>query len=97
MLKVRTKIAVAGFHREEIAEGLEDFLAEFKDRPYLTNPHAEWDSEQDLLLVTVETEGDNPKLESEGVFDEIWDCVIAYFNFSSERVSFNILESELIR
>jgi len=61
------------------------------------NPQAVWDAEQKVLLVTVETEGDDPKLESEGVFDEIWDCVIACFNFSSERISFNILEAGLIR
>ena len=97
MPKVRTKISVAGLNREEIAEGLQDFLAEFKERPWLTNPRTEWDSERNLLLVTIETEGDDPKLESEGVFDEIWDCVIAYFNFSSERISFNILEAELVQ
>ena len=96
MSKVRTKISVAGFNREEIAEGLQDFLAEFKERPWLTNPHAEWDSERDLLLVTIETEGADPKLEAEGVLDEIRDCVIAYFTFSSERISFNILEAESV-
>ena len=96
MSKVRTKISVAGFNKAEIAEGLQDFLAEFKERPLLTNPQAEWDSERSLLLVTIETEGDDPKLESEGVFDEIWDCVAAYFSFSSERISFDILEAELI-
>jgi hypothetical protein len=96
MPKVRTKISVAGFNREEIAEGLQDFLAEFQERPWLTNPHAEWDSDRSLLLVTIETEGDDPKLEAEGVFDEIWDCVIAYFTFSSERISFDILDAELV-
>ena len=96
MSKVRTKISVAGFSEAEIVEGLQDFLAEFKERPWLTNPVAEWDSERDLLLVTIETEGDDSKLEAEGVFDEVWDCVIAYFSFSSERISFNILEAELI-
>jgi len=96
MSKVRSKISVAGFKSEEIAEGLKDFLAEFKQRPWLTNPQAEWDSERSLLLVTIETEGDDPKLESEGVFDEVWDCVQAYFNFSSERISFDILEAKLL-
>lgn len=96
MAQVRTKISVSGFNDAEITEGLQDFLAEFKERPWLTNPKAEWDSERKLLLVTIETEGDDPKLEAEGVFDEVWDCVIAYFNFSSERVSFDILEAEFI-
>jgi hypothetical protein len=97
MSQVRTKISVAGFDDIEIAESLQDLLAEFNERPWLMNPQAEWDTVQKVLLVTVETEGDDPKLESEGAFDEIWDCVIACFSFSSERISFNILEAELTR
>jgi hypothetical protein len=97
MAKVRTKISVAGFNDAEIAEGLQDFLAEFKERPWLTNPQTEWDSERSLLLITIETEGDDPKLESEGVVDEVWDCLAAYFSFSSERIGFDILEAKLIR
>jgi hypothetical protein len=96
MPKARTKISVAGFNDAEIAEGFQDFPAEFKERPWLTNPQAEWDSERSLLVVTIETEGDDPKLESESVFDEVWDCVAAYFSFSSERISFDILEAKLI-
>jgi len=96
MAQVRTKISVAGFNDAEIVEGFQDFLAEFKERPWLVNPKAEWDLERKLLLVTIMTEGDDPKLEAEGVFDEVWDCVIACFNFSSERISFDILEAELI-
>lgn len=96
MPKIRIKISVAGFNDAEIAGGLQDFLAEFKERPWLTNPQAEWDSKRSLLLVTIETEGDDPKLESEGVFDEVWDCVAAYFSFSSEAISFNIMEAKLI-
>jgi len=96
MSKVRTKISVAGFNEAEIAEGLQDFLAEFKERPWLTNLQAEWDSERSLLLVKIETEGDDPQLESEGVFDEVWDCVAAYFGFSFKRISFDILEAKLI-
>lgn len=42
--------------------------------------------------MTVETEGDDPRLEAEGVFDEVWDCVIAAFD-SSGTVSFDILEA----
>ncbi len=36
MSKVRTQISVAGFNGEEIAEGLQDFLAGLKERPWLT-------------------------------------------------------------
>jgi hypothetical protein len=96
MARVCTKISVAGFNDSEIAEGLQDFIAEFQERQWLANPRVEWDSERRLLLVTIVTEGDDPKFESEAVLDEIWDCVIAYFKFSSERISLDILEAELI-
>ena len=62
MAKVRTKISIAGFTHGEIAEGLGDFLAELRDRPWLINPRAEWASERTLLLVTIETEGDDPPI-----------------------------------
>lgn len=96
MAKVRTRISVAGFYDAEIGEALEDFLAEFNERPWLANPKAEWDSERKILLVTIETEGNDPKREAEAVFDEVWDCVIAHFNFSSEGISFDILEADFI-
>ena len=96
MAHVRTRISAAGFNEAEIAKGLQDFIAEFQERQWLINPRVEWDSERKLLLITIVTEGDDPKFESEAVFDEIWDCVIAYFKFSSERISFDILEAELI-
>ncbi len=96
MSRVRTKISVAGFSDAEIAAGFQNFLAEFRERSHLMNPRAAWDSARQLLLVSIETEGDDPKLESKLVFDEIWDCVIACFTFSSERISFDILEAELI-
>jgi hypothetical protein len=96
MAKIRTKISVSGFNEAEITAGLEDFRQEFSERFWLENPNAIWDSDRNLLIVTVETEGGDPKNEAEGVLDEIRDCVIACFNFSSERVSFDILEAEFI-
>ena len=62
MSRVRTKISVAGFNDAEIAESLQDFLAEFSERPWLMNPQAEWDTERKLLVVTAETEGDDRSL-----------------------------------
>ncbi len=95
MTQVRTKISVSGFNDAEIAEGLSYFRQYLGERLWLINPKAVWDSERSLLLVTIETEGENPKLESEGTFDEVWDCVVAAFK-SSETISFDILEAELI-
>ena len=90
--------AVQALYQQEM-EGtpVPRLLREFHERPWLMNPQAEWEAEQKVLLITIETEGDDAKLQSEGVLDEIRDCVIAYFNFSSERVCFNILEAALIR
>jgi hypothetical protein len=47
-------------------------------------------------MITIEAEGDNPQVESEGTFDEVWDCVIAAFN-ASGTVSFDILGAEILR
>ena len=96
MAQVRTKISVAGFNNAEIAEGLPDFLAELGERPWLVNAQAEWDAARSLLLVTMETQGNDPELESQGVLDEVWDCVIACINFAFGEISFNIVEAKLI-
>lgn len=71
MPSVRTKLSVAGFNDAEIGEGLQDFLAEFKERPWLANPKVEWDSESKLLLVIIEGEGNDPKLEAEAILTSI--------------------------
>jgi hypothetical protein len=92
MSLIRTKISVAGLNESEAAEGLPSFREYIDGRAWLLNPKAEWDGEGECLRVTVETEGDDAKLEAEGVFDEVWDCVIAAFD-SSESLSFDILEA----
>lgn len=84
---------MAALKDANVAEGLPYFRQHLGERPRLLNPHAEWDAKQSRLLVTIETEGDDPTLESEGVFDEVWDCVIAAFD-ASETVSFNIRGAE---
>ena len=93
MARIRTKISVTGFNEAEIAEGMPYFRRYLRERPWLIEPIAEWDSQEKRLLVTIETEGDDPKLESKGAFDEVWDCVIAAFGFSSERITLDILEA----
>ncbi len=94
MVRIRTRIAVTGFTDAEVAEGMLYFRQYLRERPWLIEPKAEWNPQETRLLVTIETEGDDPKLESEGVFDEVWDCMIAAFCFSSERITFNILEAQ---
>jgi len=94
MARIRTRISVTGFNDAEISEGMLYFRQYLRERPWLIDPKAEWNPQESRLLVTVETEGDDPKLESEGVFDEVWDCIIAAFRFSSERINFYILEAQ---
>jgi hypothetical protein len=94
MARIRTRISVTGFNDAEITEGMLYFRQYLRERPWFIEPKAEWNPQENRLLVTVETEGDDPKLGSEGVFDEVWDCVIAAFRFSSERIAFNILEAQ---
>ena len=96
MTRIRTRIAVTGFNDAEIAEGMPYFRQYLRERPWLIEPKAEWNLRKNWLLVTIETEGDDPKLESEGAFDEVWDCVISAFSFSSERIAFNILEAQSV-
>ncbi len=93
MVRIRTRIAVTGFSGAEITEGMADFRRYLSERSWLTESRAEWNPLENRLFVTIETEGDDPKLESEGVFDEVWDCAIAAFGFSSERIAFDILEA----
>lgn len=96
MTHVHTRIAVAGFSEEEVAGGRSDFLAELRTRPWLVNPDAQWEPDRGRLVVSIETVGDNPQLESEAVLDDVWDCVIACFSFSSDRISFELLEARLV-
>ena len=93
MARIRTKISVTGFNEADITEGIPYFRQYLRERPWLIEPEAEWNPQGNRLLVTIDTEGDDPKLESEGVLDEVWDCAIAAFRFSSEQVAFDILEA----
>jgi hypothetical protein len=94
MARIRTRISVTGFNDAEIAEGMPYFRQYLHERPWLIKPKAEWNTQEDRLVVTIETDGDDPKVETEGVFDEVWDCVIAAFTFSSERIVLKLLDTQ---
>jgi hypothetical protein len=96
MAYVRTKISVKGFSSADIAACLQDLQAELRERSWLINPQLAWDEAQSLLLITVETEGVDPSLESESIFDDVWDSVIACCDFGSARIKFDILEAKLV-
>jgi hypothetical protein len=93
MARIRTRISVTGFNDAEVTEGMPYFRQYLRERPWLIRPKAEWDTQENRLVVTTKTQGDDPALESERVFDEVWDCAIAAFTFSSERIAFKILEA----
>ena len=94
MARIRTRISVTGSNDAEITEGMPYLRQYLRERPWLTESRAEWNPLENQLLVTIQTEGDDPKLESEGVFDEVWDCAFAAFRFSSEQIVFDILEAQ---
>jgi hypothetical protein len=96
MARIRTRISVTGFNSADIAEGMPYFRQYLRERPWLIEPRAVWNPHKARLLVTTETEGHDPKLESEGVLDDVWDCVIAAFSSSSGRIAFNTLEAQLV-
>jgi hypothetical protein len=93
MVRIRTRIFVTEFDGVEIAEDMPCFRQYLRECPWLLEPKAEWDSREDLLVIMIETEGDDPNLEREGVLDEVWDCANAAFSFSSKRIAFDVLES----
>lgn len=96
MTHVRTTISVTGLTDAEAAEGLSAFREYLGERPWLHDARAEWAAGEGRLLVTVETEGDDPKLESAAALDEVWDCVHAAFD-ASGTVAFDILAAEASR
>ena len=94
MARIRTRVAVTGLDSADIAEGMPYFRQYLRERPWVNEPRAVWNPRKTRLLITAETEGHDPKLESEGVLDDVWDCVIAAFRFSSERIAFDTLEAQ---
>ena len=62
MARIRTRISVAGINDADITEGMLYFRQYLRERPWFIEPKAEWNPQENRLLVTVETEGDDPKL-----------------------------------
>jgi len=96
MTLVRTRISVAGFSEAKVRDGLDHLLAEFRERPWIIQPTASWDAERGRLVVSSHYEGDDADGLGRVASDEIWDCVIACFNFASEGIHFDIEESAIV-
>jgi hypothetical protein len=99
MSRVRTRVVVTGFNEAEAKAGIPHLLAEFRQRPWLLAYDAEWVGNESKLVVSVESEGDSLQIQggtAGGHLDEVWDCVIACLNFSSERIQFEVEESRFV-
>lgn len=87
---VRIRITVAGFTEAEVRAGIADLLDEFRERSWIIQPAATWDSERDRLVVTTHYEGDDAESSTQRASDEVWDCVIACIHFSSDGIQFGV-------
>ena len=99
MPTIRTTISVDGLTADEVANSIDDLIEEFAARPWLLTSEAGWDTERGRLVVIIESEGDDLRVQGGdvgGVLDEVSDCVIVCIHFSGERISFHIDEATLI-
>jgi hypothetical protein len=94
MKRIVTQIAVAGFSKAEVADGLDAFLGYLRDRPWLLRTAARWEDQTKKLVVEIEREDADVAAATAATKDEVWDCVIAAFNFDSEAISFDVIKSE---
>jgi hypothetical protein len=96
---IRTTISVVGLFYDEFADNIEDLSGEFAARPWLLKTDVRWDTERGRLVITIESEGDDLRIQGGdvgGVLDEVSDCVIATIHFEGERISFHVDEAKII-
>ena len=92
MVRIRVIIVVRGPTKAEVVAGLPDLLDEFKQRDWLTRVSASWEAARGGLAITIECEGNDPKLCGDTVLDEVRDCVVACLE-SSTDICYEIVES----
>jgi hypothetical protein len=95
MKRIITQIAVAGFSESEVAGGLDALLGYLRDRPWLLRTAARWENKSKKLIIDVEREDGDTATATTATKDEVWDCVIAAFNFSSDKISCDVTKSEI--
>ena len=99
MPTIRTIISVAGLTVEEVTASIDDLHTEFMARPWLLKADAKWNAERERLVITIESEGDDLRVDGgdvSGVLDEMSDCVIACIHFSGERISFSVDDAAIV-
>lgn len=97
MRLVQTRISVCGFSEAEVRDGLAGLLDELHQRSWIINPAASWDPDRERLVVTTHYEGTDADSVSRAASDEVWDCVIACMNFSSQGIQFSIDASSIVQ
>jgi hypothetical protein len=94
MKRVITQIAVTGFTKEEVEDGLVEFRGYLRDRPWLLHTAAQWEDQTKKLVVDVEREDADLTIATAATKDEVWDCMIAAFSFASEGITLDVTKSE---
>jgi hypothetical protein len=99
MPNVRTRISVVGLTAEEVSASIDDLRTEFAARLWLLKSDAKWDAEHKRLVITIESEGNDLRIQGGdvgAVLDEVSDCVIACIHFTGERIRFNMDDTAFI-
>lgn len=97
--RVRTQVSISGFTEREARDGLDDLRAELAQRPWLLDPSVAWDNGRQCLVVAVTNESASKKFFSRttaAAEDEIWDCVIACLDFSTDGITFTVDSSSVV-
>lgn len=76
--------------------GLPDLLDEFDARPWIIRPTASWDATRRRLVVSVAYEGEDVEHFRGAASDEVWDCVLACLDFSSDEIQFDVDKSAVV-
>ncbi len=97
MILVKTRISISGFTEAEARDGLGDLHQELQQRHWIIRPDAYWDAGRSLVVVTTHYEGTDVDSVCRAASDEVWDCVIACLNFSSEEIQFTVEESSMVQ
>jgi hypothetical protein len=90
MAITRVTLTVHGFTEAEVQAGLTDLLDEFRRRDWIVSPSASWDVARKCLVISAGYDCDDIDGCRLAAKDEVWDCVIACLQFSSEEISFTI-------
>ena len=99
MPTIRTTISIDGLTADEVANSIDDLIEEFAARPWLLKSEAGWDAQCGRLVVIIESEGDDLRVQGGdvgGILDEVSDCVIACIHFEGERIRFHVDEAAFI-